>query len=82
MTPGSGVAVSTASVRGVTSHGMLCSAFDIGWTGVADGVAAEMPASAEVGAACPARQPPAVRCGGSASSSGHAAESLCAGSVR
>ena len=61
---------------------MLCSAFDIGWTDVADGVAAELPASAEVGAACPARQPPAVRRGSSALSTKHAAESLCAGALR
>lgn len=61
MTPGSGVHVKTASVRGVESYGMLCSAFDIGWASAADGVAVELPASMEVGAACPAQLPQAVR---------------------
>ena len=47
------------SLWGVDSHGMLCSACDIGWTDVADGVLVVMPDSARVGDAAPA-EPPVV----------------------
>lgn len=45
--------VSTARVRGVESCGMLCSAYDLGWSSAADGAAVELPGSAVAGDACP-----------------------------
>lgn len=49
--------MSTARVRGVESCGMLCSAYDLGWSSTADGAAIELPGSAVAGDACP-EQPP------------------------
>ena len=49
--------MSTAKVRGVESCGMLCSAYDLGWSSAADGAAVELPGSAVAGDACP-EQPP------------------------
>ena len=58
-TPGSGIAISKTSVRGVDSFGMLCSAHDIGWSEEADGKLVVMPDDAQPGDPCPA-QPPKV----------------------
>ena len=60
-TPGSGIAISKTSVRGVDSFGMLCSAHDIGWSTEADGKLVVMPDDAQPGDPCPAG-PPKVRC--------------------
>ena len=51
--PGSGMHIEEASVRGVASFGMLCSALDLGWISEADGVLVELPDNAVVGEACP-----------------------------
>ena len=52
--------MSSARVRGVESYGMLCSAYDMGWSCTADGAAVELPGSAVAGAACPEQPPPEV----------------------
>lgn len=52
-TPGSGIAVQKTKVRGIESSGMLCSAYDVGWVGVADGVLLELPSTFSPGAVCP-----------------------------
>lgn len=54
---GSGLIIKKTSVRGVESFGMLCSAYDIGWSHDADGVLAAMPDSAQPGDACPPEAP-------------------------
>lgn len=56
-TPGSGIAIGKASVRGVDSFGMLCSAHDIGWSDKADGKLVIMPHHAQPGDACPSEPP-------------------------
>jgi translation initiation factor 5B len=59
VTPGSGIKIEKALLRGVDSHGMLCSAYDIGWTEEADGVLVQMPeGDFEPGDECP-EDPPA-----------------------
>ena len=62
-TPGSGVAVGAADVRGVRSGGMLCCAHDIGWLPEADGVLVQLPDSLYVGEPVP-EKPPKVWLGG------------------
>lgn len=52
-TPGSGVAVTNATLRGVESFGMLCSAFDLGWLDEPDGVLVELPDSMQPGEEIP-----------------------------
>lgn len=47
--PGSGQKIETATLRGVESSGMLCSAFDVGWSSSPDGVLIELPESATEG---------------------------------
>lgn len=52
--PSNGMLIETAKIRGVTSHGMLCSAHDLGWLPEPDGVLAELPDHASPGNICPA----------------------------
>ena len=57
-TPGSGMKIEKTALRGVDSHGMLCSAYDIGWTSEADGVLVQLPEEeCEVGEDCPEEPP-------------------------
>jgi hypothetical protein len=74
-TPGSGIKIERASLRGVDSFGMLCSAYDIGWVPEPDGVLAELPDDADVGEECP-EEPPEVRAGPPCASSATAAPAL------
>ena len=54
VTPGSGIKIDQAPLRGVDSHGMLCSAYDIGWTQETDGVLVQLPeGDFEPGEECP-----------------------------
>jgi tRNA-binding EMAP/Myf-like protein len=48
-TAGSQIQVSTATVRGVKSFGMICSAHDLGWMEEANGFAVELPQEMEPG---------------------------------
>lgn len=48
-TPGSGITVGVATVRGVKSFGMICSAYDLDWMDEANGWAAELPGNTEPG---------------------------------
>ncbi len=48
-TPGSGIQVSKATVRGVKSFGMICSAYDLGWMEEANGFAVELPQGMQPG---------------------------------
>ena len=59
-TPGSGIAISKTAVRGVDSFGMLCSAYDIGWSDEADGILVIMPDTAQPGEPCPAEPPQVI----------------------
>jgi tRNA-binding EMAP/Myf-like protein len=45
VTPGTGIKVEPAELRGVKSFGMLCSALDLGWADAADGLAVDLPDS-------------------------------------
>lgn len=47
--PGSGETIGKVSLRGVESQGMLCSAFDVGWSEEPDGVLIELPSSISEG---------------------------------
>jgi hypothetical protein len=42
-TSGSGISVGIATVRGVSSSGMLCSAHDLGWAAAPNGLAVQLP---------------------------------------
>ena len=57
--PGTGQKIEAATLRGVESHGMLCSAFDIGWSNSPDGVLVELPSSVSIGEKL-SSQPPQV----------------------
>jgi translation initiation factor 5B len=58
-TPGSGLTIESTALRGVTSHGMLCSGYDVGWCSEPDNVLVRLPEDTyEPGEACP-REPPA-----------------------
>lgn len=57
ITSGSAIQVSTATVRGVKSFGMICSAFDLGWMEEANGFAVELPLESEPGEALEAHPP-------------------------
>ena len=67
MTPGSGTEVGVATVRGVKSFGMLCSAHDLGWAAQANGLAVQlppgMPAGQSLGDAPPKVQLPLMSVG-------------------
>ncbi|GAB4816828.1 hypothetical protein N2152v2_003874 [Parachlorella kessleri] len=65
-TPGSGIKIERASLRGVDSFGMLCSAHDAGWVSEPDGVLVELPEDAEVGEPCPQKPPTGARYGAAA----------------
>jgi len=59
-TPGSGVNIEKAAVRGVESEGMLCSAYDLGWESSPDGTLVQLPAGdgeLDVGDECPEEAP-------------------------
>ena len=56
-TPGSGIEIEVAAVRGVQSHGMLCSPADLGWDASASKELAEVPGSLSIGDVCPAERP-------------------------
>lgn len=43
--PGSGQKIERVELRGVESWGMLCSAYDVGWSSEPDGVLIELPES-------------------------------------
>lgn len=65
-TPGSNIDVEKASLRGVDSNGMLCSAYDIGWTDQPDNVLVQLPADEfDAGATCPSEPPEGAVWGGS-----------------
>ncbi|KAK9830542.1 hypothetical protein WJX72_012372 [[Myrmecia] bisecta] len=64
-TPGSGQKVTQASLRGVDSFGMLCSAFETGWADEPDGVLIEMPEDAQAGEDVPPVPPPGAKWGNS-----------------
>lgn len=51
--PGSAMRVEAAQVRGVDSSGMICSAYDLGWSEEAAGVPAFVPKSAALGSPYP-----------------------------
>lgn len=60
VTTASGITIAPRTLKGVDSHGMLCSAFDIGWAKKADGqlvVLADDDESLVVGDAPPAKRP-------------------------
>jgi len=57
MTPGTGIKVEVAAVRGVQSHGMLCSPADLGWDATANKELAAVPGGLSLGDACPAERP-------------------------
>ena len=59
-TSGSGQKVGIATVRGVKSFGMLCSAHDLGWSAEANGLAVTLPDSTRPGQAL-GDAPPEVR---------------------
>lgn len=61
-TPGSNTKVEAADIRGVRSFGMLCSAYDLGWTDSPDGLVVDLPDTLAVGEAAP-EVAPMVRCG-------------------
>lgn len=52
-TPGSGIFVEQAQVRGVNSAGMICSAYDLGWADGSDGEPAFVPKTAALGSPFP-----------------------------
>lgn len=54
---GDEIVVKKTSVGGVTSEGMFCDARMLGWVGGAEGVAAQIPDSAEIGSAPPDTKP-------------------------
>ena len=56
-TPGTGIKIEVAKVRGVASEGMLCSGFDLAWDTEADGVLARVPKEYTAGAECPKERP-------------------------
>jgi translation initiation factor 5B len=59
-TPGSGVNIEKAAVRGVESEGMLCSAYDLGWESSPDGTLVQLLAGdgeLDVGDECPEKAP-------------------------
>ena len=56
-TPGTGIKVEIAAVRGVQSHGMLCSPADLGWDASASKELAAVPGGLSLGDACPAERP-------------------------
>lgn len=56
-TPGSGIDIQNAEVRGVMSCGMLCSGYDLGWEEEPDGVLAQIPSTLSVGDDCPTEKP-------------------------
>eukprot|EP00884_Botryococcus_braunii_P012838 jgi/Botrbrau1/21555/Bobra.174_2s0055.2 len=62
-TPGSGIVVQNAKVRGVDSAGMLCSAYDVGWVEAADGVLLELPSTFSPGTDCPTTPPQGAKLG-------------------
>ena len=53
-TPGSGILIKQASLRGVESFGMLCSAYDVGWLDKPDEQLLILPELAEPGQPVPA----------------------------
>ena len=56
-TSGSAIKVNTATVRGVKSFGMICSAYDLGWMEEANGFAVELPLDIEPGEVLEAHPP-------------------------
>ena len=48
-TCGSNIAVAAATVRGSKSFGMICSAYDLGWTDTPDGLAVRLPQDMKLG---------------------------------
>ena len=56
-TPGTGIKVEVVAVRGLQSHGMLCSPADLGWDATANKELAAVPSGLSIGDACPAERP-------------------------
>eukprot|EP00798_Chlamydomonas_sp_ICE-L_P031196 gene31196-6343_t len=64
-TPGSGMVITERTLKGVESNGMLCSAFDIGWSKEADGVLVVLPEDDfYAGDKVPPKAPKAAKGGG------------------
>jgi hypothetical protein len=68
--------VTKATVGGIVSEGMFCDSRMLGWSGGAQGVAAQIPDSCEIGSAPPATKP---RPGGAGGDNVSSAESSVAG---